>query len=188
MSSIETRPFGRTGHKSTVTLFGAAALAKASQAEADKALEVLLDYGVNHIDTAPSYGDAELRIGPWMRKHRDKFYLASKVHQRTYWDAKKQIEDSLKRLEVDCIDLLQLHNLAHPDEWDISMGPDGALKAAVKAKEQGKVRHIGVTGHGIYIAAMHLRSLQAFDFDSVLLPYNFIMHKNERYMTTSMQC
>ncbi|MEZ4866059.1 MAG: aldo/keto reductase [Caldilineaceae bacterium] len=179
---IEKRPFGRTGHMSTVTLFGAAALGRVSQADADRTLDVLLQYGVNHIDTAASYGDAELRIGPWMEKHRKDFFLATKTGERTYEKAKAEIHRSLERMRTDYVDLIQLHNLGHPDEWDTAVGPGGALEAAVEAKEQGLVRNIGVTGHGLYIAAMHLRSLEKFDFDSVLMPYNYVMHKNAKYM------
>lgn len=178
---IRKQPFGRTGHMSTVTLFGAAALGRVTQAEADQTLDVLLEYGVNHIDTAASYGDAELRIGPWMAQHRKDFFLATKTGERTFEKAKEEIHRSLERLRVDQVDLIQLHNLAHPDEWDIAMGPGGALEAAVEAKEQGLVRFIGVTGHGLHIAAMHYRSLQKFDFDSVLLPYNYPMIRNGRY-------
>ena len=179
---IEKRPFGRTGHMSTVTLFGAAALGRVSQADADRTLDVLLAYGVNHIDTAASYGDAEERIGPWMAKHRKDFYLATKTGERTYEKAKEEIHRSLERMRVDSVDLLQLHNLGHPDEWDTAMGPGGALEAAVEAREQGLVKDIGVTGHGLYIAAMHLRSLKAFDFASVLLPYNYVMQRESKYM------
>jgi len=178
---IEKRPFGRTGHMSTVTIFGAAALIRASQKDADRALEILLKYGVNHIDAAPRYGDAELLIGPWMDKHRKDFFLATKTAQRTYGEAREEIRRSLDRLRVQSIDLIQLHNLAHPDEWDTAMGPGGALEAAVEAREQGLVRFIGVTGHGWMIAAMHKRSLQRFDFDAVLMPYNYVLHSNERY-------
>ena len=179
---IEKRPLGRPGHMSTVTLFGAAALGRVSQADADRTLDVLLAYGVNHIDTAASYGDAEERIGPWMAKHRKDFYLATKTGERTYEKAKEEIHRSLERMRVDSVDLLQLHNLGHPDEWDTAMGPGGALEAAVEAREQGLVKDIGVTGHGLYIAAMHLRSLKAFDFASVLLPYNYVMQRESKYM------
>ena len=179
---IEKRPFGRTGHMSTVTLFGAAALGRVSQADADRTLDVLLKYGVNHIDTAASYGDAEIRIGPWMEKHRKDFFLATKTGERTYEKAKEEIHRSLERMRTDYVDLLQLHNLGHPDEWDTAMEPDGALEAAVEAREQGLVRDIGVTGHGLYIAAMHLRSLKRFDFASVLLPYNYVMQQDGKYM------
>src|SRR6266852_4991438 len=178
---IERRPFGRTGHLSTVTLFGGAALARASQADSDRALDVLLRYGVNHIDTAARYGDSELRIGPWMARHRKDFFLATKTGNRTAREAREDIHRSLERLRVDHVDLIQLHSLGHPDDWDQAMGPGGALESAVEARAQGLVRFIGVTGHGWTVAAMHKRSLARFDFDAVLLPYNFFMAQNERY-------
>ena len=178
---IERRPFGRTGHPSTVTLFGGAALARASQADADRTLDLLLRYGVNHIDTAARYGDSELRIGPWMARHRKDFFLATKTGSRTATEARADIHRSLERLRVDHVDMIQLHSLGHPDDWDQAMGPGGALEAAVEARAQGLVRFIGVTGHGWTIAAMHRRSLARFDFDPVLLPFNFFFAQNERY-------
>ncbi|MEX2222156.1 MAG: aldo/keto reductase [Candidatus Rokuibacteriota bacterium] len=178
---IERRPFGRTGHQSTATIFGAAALARATQDEADRALEVLLAHGVNHIDTAARYGDSELRIGPWMARHRKDFFLATKTGSRGAREAREDLHRSLERLRVDHVDLIQLHSLGHPDDWDQAMGPDGALEALVEARAQGLARAIGVTGHGWPIAAMHRRSLARFDFDSILLPYNFFMLQNDRY-------
>jgi aryl-alcohol dehydrogenase-like predicted oxidoreductase len=178
---IERRPFGRTGHQSSATLFGAAALARASQADADRALDVLLRYGVNHIDTAARYGDSELRVGAWMGRHRKDFFLATKTGERSRTAARESIHRSLERLRVDHVDLIQLHSLAHPDEWEQALGPGGALEAAVEAREQKLVRFIGVTGHGWTIAAMHKRSLARFDFDSVLMPFNFFMAQSERY-------
>src|SRR5690349_12926727 len=155
---IERRPFGRTGHQSTVTLFGAAALARASQDEADRALEVLLRHGVNHIDTAARYGDSELRIGPWMARHRKDFFLATKTGSRGAREAREDLHRSLERLRVDSVDLIQMHSLGHPDDWDQAMGPGGALEALLDAKQRGLARAIGVTGHGWTIAAMHRRS------------------------------
>ncbi len=178
---IPTHPFGRTGHVSTRTLFGAAAFSRVTQEEADRTMELLLQYGVNHIDTAASYGDSELRLGPWMERMRDRFFLATKTGERTYQGARDQIRRSLERLRVDHVDLIQLHNLAEPGEWDVAMGPDGALRAAIEAREEGLVRFIGVTGHGLGIARMHLRSLERFDFDSVLLPYNYVLIQNPQY-------
>jgi aryl-alcohol dehydrogenase-like predicted oxidoreductase len=178
---IRKQTFGRTGHESTVTIFGAAALGRVSQSVADQTLDVLLEYGINHIDTAASYGDAELRIGPWMAKHRNDFFLATKTGERTYEKAKEEIHRSLDRMRTDHVDLIQLHNLVHPDEWDIAMGTGGALEAAIEAREQGLVRYIGVTGHGLTIAAMHRRSLLHFDFDTVLLPYNYPLMQNGKY-------
>ena len=178
---IETIPFGRTGHASTRAIFGAAALGNVSQDEADRTLQDLLEHGVNHIDTAASYGDSEERIGPWMREHRDKFFLATKTGERTYDKAREQIQRSLERLQVDQIDLLQLHCLIGEDEWQVAMSPDGALRAAEEARAKGQVRFIGVTGHGLDVARMHARSLERFSFDSVLLPWNFPMAQNATY-------
>ena len=178
---IQRRAFGRTGHVSSATLFGAAALARASQDDADRALDVLLRHGVNHIDTAARYGDSELRIGPWMARHRKDFFLATKTGSRTAKDAREDIHRSLERLRVDHVDLIQLHSLGHPDDWDVAMGPGGALEACVRAKDEGLARFIGVTGHGWTIAAMHRRSLARYDFDAVLLPYNFFMAQDARY-------
>ena len=178
---IEKIQFGRTGHASTRTLFGAAALWSCSQDEADQVLDLLFEYGVNHIDTAASYGDAELRIGPWMKQHRDKFFLATKTENRTYEGAKEELQRSLDRLQTDHVDLWQMHYLVNPDEWETAMGPGGALEAFIEAREQGLVRFLGVTGHDVAIAGMLLKSLERYDFDSVLLPYNPTMMQNEVY-------
>ncbi|HEX5080253.1 MAG TPA: aldo/keto reductase [Geminicoccaceae bacterium] len=178
---IEKRPFGRTGHRSSAVIFGGAALGKVDQRTADGVLEVLLEHGVNHIDTAPSYGDSELRIGPWMDRHRDDFFLASKTRERGYAPARDEIRRSLERLRTDRIDLIQLHSLSHPDEWDRALSAGGALEACIEAREQGLVRFIGVTGHGWTIAAMHKRALERFDFDSVLLPWNWFVAHHESY-------
>lgn len=178
---IPTMSFGRTGHISTRVIFGAAALSNVTQEEADRTLDLLLEYGVNHIDTAASYGDSELRIGPWMREHRGKFFLATKTGERTYEKARDEIRRSLERLRVDYVDLIQLHNLVDPAEWEQALGPGGALEAAIEARDQGLVRFIGVTGHGVTVASQHRRSLERFDFDSVLLPYNYVMMQNEAY-------
>ena len=178
---ISKQPFGRTGHESTRVVFGGASLSKVTQDEADQTLEVLLRYGINHLDVAAGYGDAELRVAPWLRKYPDRFFLATKTGLRTYDDAKRQIHLSLERLGVERVDLIQLHSLADPIEWDTALSPKGALEACVEAREQGLVRFIGVTGHGTQIAATHLRSLERFDFDSVLLPYSYIMMQDSNY-------
>jgi aryl-alcohol dehydrogenase-like predicted oxidoreductase len=166
---------------STRTIFGAAALWREPQEVADQTLQLLLEYGVNHIDTAASYGDAELRIGPWMEKHRKDFFLATKTGERTYQAAHDEIRRSLERMRVDSIDLIQLHNLVDEEEWNIAMGDNGALKAAIEAREEGLVRFIGVTGHGLAAPRMHKRSLEHFDFDSVLLPYNYVLMQIPQY-------
>jgi aryl-alcohol dehydrogenase-like predicted oxidoreductase len=179
--AIATQPFGRSGHMSTRTLFGAASLSHVTQEEADRTLEVLLQYGVNHIDVAASYGDAELRVAPWLQQYRDQFFLATKTGARTAKEAKEELHRSLERIRVDYVDLWQLHNLVDPGEWDTALSPGGVIDAAVEAKQQGLVRAIGVTGHGSQIAATHRRSLERFDFDSVLLPYNYITMQNPYY-------
>jgi aryl-alcohol dehydrogenase-like predicted oxidoreductase len=178
---IATMPFGRTGHSSTRTIFGAAALSRVTQEEADRTLELLLEYGINHIDTAASYGASEQRIGPWMAEHRSRFFLATKTGERGYQQARDEIHRSLERLRVDSFDLIQLHNLVDPAEWDQALGPGGALEAAVEARDQGLVRFIGVTGHGVTVARQHRRALERFDFDSVLLPYSYVLMQNEEY-------
>jgi aryl-alcohol dehydrogenase-like predicted oxidoreductase len=178
---IETADFGRTGHASTRVIFGAAALGAVPQRVADETLDLLLRYGVNHIDVASSYGDAELRIRPWLQREPDRFFVATKGDERTANGARAELRRSLDRLGVDHIDLWQLHSLADPIEWDVALSPGGAIEAAVEAREQGLVRWIGVTGHGAQIAATHVRSLERFDFDSVLLPYNFVTMQNSYY-------
>ena len=180
---IAKSEFGRTGHMSTRTLFGGAAVGSVDQAAADRTLDVLLEYGINHIDTAASYGDAELRIGPWMARYRQDFFLATKTGERTYEKARDEIHRSLERLRVDRVDLLQLHNLIDPKEWEIALGPGGALEAAVEAREEGLTRFIGVTGHSLAAPSTHMRSLERYEFDSVLLPYNYVLIQNEQYAT-----
>ena len=172
--TIALQPFGRTGHMSSRSIFGAAALASVSQDEADATLDVLLRHGVNHIDVAASYGDAELRIAPWLARHREQFFVATKTEGRTAEAARVELHRSLDRMGIDYVDLWQLHNLADPIEWDQALSPGGAIEAAIEAKQQGLIGAIGVTGHGLQIAATHRRSLQRFDFDSVLLPYNYL--------------
>lgn len=178
---IARAPFGRTGHSSSRTIFGAGALARASQREADDALELLLAHGVNHLDTAASYGDSELRIAPWLRRAPGEFFLATKTGQRERRAAGEEIRRSLERLGVDRVDLLQLHNLVDPVDWEVALGPGGALEAALEARDEGLVRFLGVTGHGVSVAAMHLRSLELHPFDSVLLPCNWITLQDARY-------
>ena len=178
---IDRAGFGRTGHESSRVIFGAAALGSMRQERADQVLATLLEFGVNHIDTAASYGDSELRIAPWMPEHRGRFFLATKTEQRSGDAARASLERSLTRLGVDSVDLIQLHNLVEPDEWEIAHGPGGAVEALSKARDEGLTRFIGVTGHGLRIAGMHLRSLERFDFDSVLLPYNHSVMSDDRY-------
>ncbi len=178
---ISRRPFGRTGHTSSRVIFGAAAFWRSTPEADERTLALLLEHGVNHIDVAASYGEAEVHVGPWMGRHRDRFFLATKTGERSYEGARDELSRSLGRLQVDSVDLWQLHNLVEPTEWERAMGPGGALEAAVEAREKGLVRFIGVTGHGVTVAAMHRRSLERFDFDSVLLPCNYTMMKNPDY-------
>lgn len=178
---IAQSSFGRTGHASSRVLLGAAAFWDVSQAEADAALEQAFSRGVNHVDVAASYGDAELRIGDWIGRHGRDFFLATKTGERTAAKAREEIHRSLERLRVDQVDLLQLHHLIDPQEWETALGPGGALEAAIRAREEGLVRFIGVTGHGRSAAAMHRKALERFDFDSVLLPWNFMMAQDEQY-------
>lgn len=178
---IDKMPFGRTGHKSSRVIFGAAAFGGVTQEEADRTMELLLQYGVNHIDTAASYGASEERLGPFLEKHRAEFFLATKTGERTYQKAKDEIHRSLERLRVEQIDLLQLHCLVDLQEWETALGPGGALEAAIEAREAGLVRFIGVTGHGLPVAERHVMSLQRFDFDSVLLPWSYILMQNTQY-------
>jgi aryl-alcohol dehydrogenase-like predicted oxidoreductase len=178
---IEKKVFGRTGHLSTRTIFGAAALGSVSQADADRTIDVLMKYGVNHFDTAASYGDSEIRLGPWLKHNRNTVFLATKTGERTYQAAKDQFQRSLERLQTDHVDLIQLHYLVDPREWEVAMGPGGALEALIEAKAQGLTRFIGVTGHDLSVTKMHIKSLERYDFDSVLLPYNFPLMQNPEY-------
>ena len=178
---IAKGPFGNTGHESTRTIFGAAALGSLSQAEADPTLEALLEFGVNHIDTAASYGDAELRLAPWLARNPSRFFLATKTGRRDYAGAREEIRRSLDRLGVDHVDLLQLHNLVDVIEWEFALRDGGALEAAIGARDEGLVRFIGVTGHGLTVARMHLRSLERFAFDSVLAPYSHVQMRDATY-------
>jgi aryl-alcohol dehydrogenase-like predicted oxidoreductase len=178
---IPTHAFGRTGHRSTRAIFGAAALSRVTQAEADQTMKLVIQHGINHIDVAASYGEAEVRLAPWLEQHRQDFFLATKTGERSYAAARDEIRRSLERLQVDQIDLIQLHNLVDLGEWATALGTDGALRACVEARDEGLVRFIGVTGHGVEVAARHKASLERFDFDSVLLPYSYVMMQNPQY-------
>jgi aryl-alcohol dehydrogenase-like predicted oxidoreductase len=179
--AIPTLPFGRLAHQSTRTIFGAASLSAVSQVDADRTLDVLMHHGVNHIDVAASYGDAELRIAPWLKRYPDHFFIATKTDKRNAQGAREELHRSLDRIGIDHVDLWQFHNLVDPIDWDTALSPGGVIEAAVEARQQGLVRGIGITGHGLQIAATHRRSLDRFDFDSVLLPYNYVTMQNEYY-------
>lgn len=174
-------PFGSTGHMSSRAIFGAAALSDVTQAQADRAIETAVSYGVNHFDTAASYGNSEKLLGPWLARNRDEVFLATKTGERRRADARDELHRSLDRLRTDHVDLWQLHNLVDEDEWEVALGTGGALEAAVAARDEGLVRFIGVTGHGVEVAARHSASLQRFPFDSVLLPYSYVMMQNKQY-------
>jgi len=167
-----TAPFGRTGHRSSRVIFGAAALGGMSESRAITTLDLAVAAGVNHIDTAASYGASEERLAPWLREHRHEVFLATKTDKRTADGVRRQLESSLRRMGVDSIDLIQMHNLVEEDEWSLAMSDGGALTALIRARDEGLVRHLGVTGHGLRIPSMHMRSLERFEFDSVLFPFN----------------
>ena len=169
---IPTAPFGRTGHDSTRLIFGAAALGGMSQERADTTMAAVAGWGINHIDTAASYGASEDRLRPWLAEHRGEVFLATKTGERRGDAARAELERSLQRMDVDHVDLIQLHNLVEPEEWEVAHGPGGAVEALARARDEGLVRYIGVTGHGLRIARTHLQSLERFPFDSVLFPYN----------------
>jgi len=180
-SKIIKMPFGRSGHESTRVIFGGYALHSATQREAEECLELLLAFGINHIDTARLYGEAERHIGNWMDRHRDQFFLATKTRKRFKAAALADLRQSLKLLKVDQVDLWQIHGLTGPTGWETAMGPGGVLEACQEARQKGKVRLLGVTGHGTRAAVTHKRSLEHFDFDAVLVPYNFPLLEKKRY-------
>jgi aryl-alcohol dehydrogenase-like predicted oxidoreductase len=178
---IPSMPFGRTGHDSTRVIFGAAALGGMSQQRADDTLALIAGHGLNHVDTAASYGESEVRLAPWLADHRRDVFLATKSGERNGEAARAQLERSLVRLGTDRVDLVQLHNLVEDDEWETAFSPGGVVEAMAQARAEGLVSHIGVTGHGLRIAGMHQRSLEAFPFDSVLLPYSAVLLRDTGY-------
>ena len=181
MISLPKAPFGRTGHMSTRTLFGAAALGEVDHDTAMRTMDLIVDRGVNHLDTAASYGNAEERLGPWLKDKRDSVFLATKTDKRTYKAAREELRRSLELMKVDNIDLWQMHLLVDEAEWQTAMGPGGALEAFIEARDEGLVKWLGVTGHGLNVAKMHMRSLERFDFDSVLLPWNWALSQISDY-------
>jgi len=178
---IPTLPFGRTGHNSTRTLFGAAAFWDTPQKDVDATMDLLQENGVNHVDTAASYGRSQELLGNWIQRHGRPFFLATKTEQRTKQAAYDEIRRSLDLLHVTQVDLIQLHALHEEPDWQTAFGTGGVIEAVTQAREEGLVRFIGVTGHGVQIPDFHLRSLAQFDFDSVLLPYNHVMMQNPDY-------
>lgn len=180
-TGIPRLEFGRTGHESSRLIFGAAALGAVTQEDADRTLGLAFDAGVNHFDVAASYGEAEVRMKPWLASRRDQVFLATKTQRRDRAGALLELDRSLSRLGTDRVDLWQMHFLVDEGEWAEAMGPGGALEAFVEAKRSGKVRFLGVTGHGLDAPAMHLRSLSRFDFDSVLFPWNWPLSRDPGY-------
>lgn len=172
---MEKRRLGRTGQMSTIAAFGGAAVSRVSQEEADAVIQLALSHGVNHIDVAPTYGDAELRLRPWMKKHRDDLFLACKTGKRTKEEAAEELNGSLERLGVDYFDLYQLHGLDDLKELDTALGPGGAMEAILEAQDEGLVRHIGITSHRIPTI---LEALRRFDFDTVLFPLNYVLRRH----------
>lgn len=171
---MEKRRFGRTGHMSTVAIFGAAAFSKVTQDQADASMQLVIDAGVNHIDVAPSYGDAESRLGPWLSTERDRFFLGCKTYERDKETAVAELRNSLELLQVDSFDLYQLHAVTSMEELDKATAAGGSLEAVIEAREEGLTRYIGITGHGVQSPAVFKEALRRFDFDSVLFPINFV--------------
>jgi aryl-alcohol dehydrogenase-like predicted oxidoreductase len=178
---LQRAPFGSTGHESSRVIFGAAALAVMKPERAAGLLELLLERGVNHIDTAAGYGESEVCLAPWLREHRERFFVATKTRERTGDAARAGLERSLERMGIDQVDMIQLHNLVDEDGWQTAHGPGGAVEALAQARDEGLVRFLGVTGHGTYAPAMHLRSLERFPFASVLAPCSYTMLANPEY-------
>jgi len=178
---METRRFGRTGHMSTIAIFGGAAFWEISQKDADKVMEQVIEAGINHIDIAPSYGQAEERVGPWMPRERERFFLGCKTTERTKQGAWDEMQRSLKLLQTETFDLYQCHAITSMDELDSVTMKGGALEAFVEARQRGLIKHIGITGHGADAPKIYLEALKRFDFDSVLFPLNFVQMGNPEF-------
>ncbi|MDX9865996.1 MAG: aldo/keto reductase [Anaerolineaceae bacterium] len=184
---MEKRRFGRTGHESTVAIFGACALRSAPQDEVDIAMQQVIDAGINHIDIAPSYGNAEAQISPWIPSIREDVFLGCKTMERTKAGAMKEMHESLKRLQTDHFDLYQIHAITNMNELDEATGTGSALEAMIDAREQGLIKYIGITGHGVESPTVFLEALRRFDFDSILFPVNFIQYGNPRYREAAQE-
>lgn len=181
MVAVEKRRLGRLGHRSSVLIYGAAALSEVSQDVADRSIQEALDGGINHLDVAADYGDAELRLGPWIPEIRERVFLATKTGRRDRESAWREINTSLERLRTDRVDLLQLHAVGDLGELDLATGPDGALEAAVRAQEEGLVGAVGITGHGHGAPATHLEALRRYPFATVLTPLNPVLWRDPSY-------
>ena len=179
---MQQRSLGRLGHQSSVLIYGAAALAEVDQDVADASIQLALDAGINHFDVAASYGDAELRLGPWMPDLRDRVFLATKTGLRDREAAWAQINRSLERLQTDHVDLIQVHAVGDLAELDLVTRPGGSLEAVVRAREEGLAGAVGITGHGHQAPATHLEALQRFPFDTVLSPLNWVLAQDLAYL------
>lgn len=178
---MEKRRLGRTGHMSTVVILGTAAFGNVPQEEADAAMDLVMAHGLNHIDVAPSYGDAELRVGPWMERHRDRFFLGCKTTERSRDGAWAELNRSLERLRVKSLDLYQFHAITKFEEVDQITAPGGALEAFVRARDEGLTRYLGITGHGLLAPATQAEMLDRFDLDTVMFPINAQLYSNPDY-------
>lgn len=178
---METRRFGRTGHMSTIAIFGAAAFWEISQEDADQVMASVIEAGINHIDVAPSYGQAEMRVGPWMPRERGRFFLGCKTTERTKAGAWQEMQASLKRLQTETFDLYQCHAVTTMEELDAVTMKGGALEAFVEARQAGLTKFIGITGHGADAPKIYLEALRRFDFDSVMFPLNFVQLANPEF-------
>ena len=178
---MEKRRFGRTGHDSTVAIFGAAGFYDVCQAEADQVMEYILSTDINHIDVAPGYGKAEVRLGPWLAEVAERFFIGCKTQERSKAEAETELRRSLERLQIDKFDLFQLHAVTNMEELNRVTGPGGALEAIVEAKQEGLLDYVGITGHGLEAPEVFLEALERFEFDSVLFPINFILYENKNY-------
>lgn len=183
---MEKRRFGRTGHMSTIVIFGAFAVGQIAQREADAVMELLLEHGINHIDVAPSYHDAELRLGPWLEKHRDRFFLGCKTQLRGREEARAELYRSLERLRIDRFDLFQLHAVTTMEELDQCFASGGAMEAVLETRDEGLTRYVGITSHGLQAPAVEMAALERFDFDSLLFPLNFKMWADKAYRRDAM--
>ena len=182
---MEKRLLGKTGHRSSVAILGGFAFTDTSQQETDALMEQVIEAGVNHIDVAPTYGDAETRLGPWMNRARDRFFLGCKTMERTREGAAIELRESLSRLQVEAFDLYQIHAITSQEELEAALGPGGAIEALLDAREQGLTRYLGITGHGVDIPRLMIQALEKVDFDTVLFPINYIQYTNEEYRTAS---
>jgi aryl-alcohol dehydrogenase-like predicted oxidoreductase len=178
---MHTRRFGRTGHMSTLVIFGAFAVGQVSQQEADETVDLLLEHGVNHIDVAPSYDDAERRLGPWLKRHRGRFFVGCKTQLRGREEARQELHTSLQRLQIDAFDLYQLHAVTTMEELDRCFAPGGSMEAILEARDEGLTRYVGITSHGLQAPAVQMAALKRFDFDSLLFPLNVQLWSNETY-------